>query len=349
MHKGIDLNTINLLNPVIISGIGTGGHYFPALVVALEFIKHQVPIVFLVREGSPEKEIASRYGIPIRTINPRGFFGKSLRAKIESLVSILVSVVVLGSITKKSVGITFGGYGAIPLVLSCIINRCPFFLFEPNRIPGRTTRLFSKKARAIFLGLGSNSKINGKVFITGIPVRREFKREMTGNKKSDYKTVLIYGGSQGSRFLNQMAIDIQKNLPGDFRLRIISGKRDYEWLRAKIVEPTSLVPFTLNPWDEISSCDIIVSRAGALAAYEIAVSGKPVIFIPFPYAIDNHQFYNAQYFSMLTNAVLIEEKDATSTRLIQELRKLKSGQKHAERGLIMDAETRIYRLVKELT
>ncbi|OGC41273.1 hypothetical protein A2Y85_00725 [candidate division WOR-3 bacterium RBG_13_43_14] len=337
------------MHKAIISGIGTGGHYFPALVVALEFIKQRVQVIFLVRKGSPEQEIAAKYGITTMAINPHGFFGKSLHAKIESLISMLISIVILGSVTKRSVGMAFGGYGAIPLVISCIINRCPFFLFEPNRVPGRATRLFSSRARAIFLGLGSNRKINGKAFITGIPVRREFRQGAPVNKQADCKTVLIYGGSQGSRFLNQIAIDIQKVLPGNFQLRIVSGKRDYERIRANVIGPTSVIPFTLNPWDEINTSDIIVSRAGALAGYEIAVSRKPVIFVPFPYAIDNHQYYNAQYFSTTTNAVLIEEKDMTAARLVEEIQKFGSDISRFDRGLILNAETRIYEIVKELS
>lgn len=332
---------------VIISGIGTGGHYFPALVVAREFMAHNIPVIFLARKESPEQEIALRYGIKTMAINPKGFFGKSLLNKIKSLISMLASIVVLGSITRKSIGIAFGGYGAIPLVISCMINRRPFFLFEPNRVPGRATRLFAGQARAIFLGLGSERRLSGKAYITGIPVRPEFKHLLSVNKKNEYKTVLFYGGSQGSRFLNQAAIDMQNILPDHLRLRIVCGKRDYEWVRSSLTGSTTVIPFTQNPWNEINNADVIVSRAGALAGYEIAVSGRPVIFVPFPYAIDRHQYYNAQYFAMTANAVLMEEKDLTVARLLAEVEKLHFDAQKAKAGLILDAESRIYRIVGE--
>ena len=119
---------------IIISGIGTGGHYFPALVVADEFVKNHIETIFLVRKGFPEEEMAKKYGLKTFYINPQPYYGKSLLNKITALEKAVESVLKLNPRTKKCVGISFGGFGSLPLILSCIINNQIFFLFELNCI-----------------------------------------------------------------------------------------------------------------------------------------------------------------------------------------------------------------------
>ena len=121
---------------VVISGIGTGGHYFPALVVAQELVKRKKDVIFLVRRGYAEEEIAQMHGLRTFAVIPKPFYGKSLSAKIISTVVLCKSVHALNKITKHVIALAFGGFGALPLLISCMWNRSPFFLFEPNRIPG---------------------------------------------------------------------------------------------------------------------------------------------------------------------------------------------------------------------
>ena len=337
-------NKQKMLKPkVVISGIGTGGHYFPAIVVAKELLRRKVEVIFLVRKGFFEEEIARMYGLKTFAINARAFYGKSLFCKILSIFYIIYSVLLLNTMTKRVAGIAFGGFGALPLLISCFINRSSFYLFEPNRIPGRATELFASRAKKIFLGLPLATKLKGDFIITGIPVRREFKTYVKDYRRKirSQKQILFLGGSQGARRLNSLALEIQGILPKKYQIVIICGKRDFNWVNSRRNGRTKVIPFTSSLWEEMQDADAIVSRSGALAGYEILLSNKPVVFIPFPFAVDNHQYYNAGYFTGVGDAILLEEKNLTKELLVQRIEERLHTKVKKKIKIILDAEKRI--------
>jgi UDP-N-acetylglucosamine--N-acetylmuramyl-(pentapeptide) pyrophosphoryl-undecaprenol N-acetylglucosamine transferase len=335
------------LNPlIVVSGIGTGGHYFPALVVAKTLMQRKRTVIFLVRRGGPEQRIARANGLATFPIPARGFYGKPVPAKIKSMISLFQALYRLCPLTKKAVGVAFGGFGSLPLIIACLINRRPFYLFEPNRIPGRATRFFADRARAVFLGLPLVRPVPGRTVITGIPIREEFKTAKEAVSAGNRKTVLIIGGSQGARRLNQLGIELQSVLPADYRIRIVSGERDFAWVDKSRNGRTRVIPFTHEPWEELQAASVIVSRAGALAGYEILAAGKKTIFIPYPFAVDNHQFYNAQYFAEIGAAELLEEKNLTKETVVTLIQRLAARKPTRLPGVILDAELRIADLVQ---
>jgi UDP-N-acetylglucosamine--N-acetylmuramyl-(pentapeptide) pyrophosphoryl-undecaprenol N-acetylglucosamine transferase len=326
---------------VVLSGIGTGGHYFPALVVAEEFLRRKVPVLFLARRGHREEVLARDRGIHVFCIDPKGFYGKALKDKIVSIVSIMTSIIMVSRVTGHVIGLAFGGYGSLPLIIACMVNRCPFYLFEPNRISGRATTLFAGKAVRVFLGLPLAKSGKGQNLVTGIPIRQEFKNVRAPSaKKKELKKILFIGGSQGARRLNDLAIALQGILAPGYEITIISGTCDHDRVKKLSHSMTRVIAFTEEPWQEIAKADIIVSRSGALAGYEIMSSGKPVIFIPFPYAIDDHQYYNAHYFAQTGNALVLREKDADEHTIAHHIVMMVSKQGR-DSGLILDAEKRI--------
>lgn len=326
---------------IIISGIGTGGHYFPALVVAEEFMKNNIETIFLVRKGFPEDEMAQKYGLKTFYIEPKPYFGKSIWNKFIALWMVFKSVLVLNKVTKHCAGISFGGFGSLPLILSCMINRQKFFLFEPNCIPGRTTRMFARFAKKVFVGLPNVKKLKGNVLFTGIPVRQEFKKPISTTSFSEKKTILFMGGSQGAKRLNEIAIKFQRILPQEYRIIIISGRRDFEWVNKEKDFRTVVIPFTTEPWSLIAQANVVVSRAGALSGYELLTMKKSVIFIPFPYAVDNHQYYNAEFFARMPNVKMILEKELNEKNLfemVNDLLQTKQTDKTQATKMIFDAE-----------
>ncbi|MBN2620130.1 glycosyltransferase [candidate division WOR-3 bacterium] len=332
---------------VVISGIGTGGHYFPALVVGEEFMRRRIPVLFLARRGHREEALARERGIPVFCTDPRGFYGKSLKNKIISIVSIMASIIMVSRVTNHVIGLAFGGYGSLPLIIACMVNRCPFYVFEPNRIPGRATTLFAGKARRIFLGLPLAKGVHGRSIVTGIPIRQEFKNDRAPSaKKKELKKILFIGGSQGARRLNDLAIALQNIRASGYQITIISGTRDHDRVKKLSYGTTRVVAFTEEPWHETAKADIIVSRSGALAGYEIMSSGKPVIFIPFPHAIDDHQYHNAHYFSRVGNALVLREGDADEQTVAHHIDTMVS-KKGRGSGIIWDAEKRIVTAIVE--
>ncbi|UCG92300.1 MAG: UDP-N-acetylglucosamine--N-acetylmuramyl-(pentapeptide) pyrophosphoryl-undecaprenol N-acetylglucosamine transferase [candidate division WOR-3 bacterium] len=332
----------NKYQKVIISGVGTGGHYFPAAVVARELFKRDIEVLFLVRRGYHEEKVARHYGLNIFYIKIHPFYGKSVFRKMIFIVSLLYSIYKLHSVTKDALGLTFGGFGSLPVIISCLLHRRPLYMFEPNRIPGRATKMFFSKARKVFLGLPLMTVPKGNSMVTGIPIREDFKHiSKPYAKLVQRKRILFYGGSQGAQKLNNLAVELQAILPQEYEIVIISGERDYEWVYSKRNGRTRVIPFTLSPWDEIENADIIVSRSGALAGYEILSSNRPVIFIPFPFAVDNHQYYNAEFFTRIGNAVVIRERDVTGNLIAEKIIDLIKRDVQKKACITFDAEQRI--------
>ncbi len=347
MKKGQEISQSKTQSlKVVISGIGTGGHFFPAVVVAQELLKRKVDVIFLVRKGYFEEEVATIYGLKTIAVKSAAFYGASLFRKFFSIFALIYSVCLIIPITKNVVGIAFGGFGALPLLISCVVNRSAFYLFEPNRIPGRATKLFASKAKRIFLGLGLSLPLKGNSVITGVPIRPQFRIHFMKNqkKKARDKKVLFLGGSQGARRLNKFALDIQRLLPQEYAIIILCGKRDFSWVNSRRNGRTRVVSFTFSPWDEMQDADVIVSRSGALAGYEILFSNTPTIFIPFPYAIDDHQYYNAEHFSQIGNAVVMRERSLTEKMLVKKIMEL-ARINRKKSTISLDAEKRIVDII----
>ena len=261
--------------------------------------------------------------------------------KLTALISYIRGTYRLYGIMKRSAAIAFGGFGALPLITACVFRRCEFFLFEPNRVPGRATRMFASRAKMIFLGMPPVSMIGGRTTVTGIPLRHEFKSYRSKRiRRSPKKTILFFGGSGGARRLNELALELQHILPVRYTLVIISGRRDYEWVVQGKTKRTQVIPFSHQPWRELMKADVVVSRSGALAGYEILTSHVPAVFIPYPYAIDDHQWFNAQYFASQGNNIVMRQEDVTAPRLAGAIKKL-STRKRQRMQLPHDVEKKI--------
>lgn len=333
---------------IIVSGIGTGGHYFPAIVVAQALQRRALNVIFLVRHGSTEEEVARGYGLQTFSVNARPYYGVSILKKLRFVFSLFISVYRLHALTRDAVGLAFGGFGAVALILACRMNRSAYYLFEPNRVPGRATRRFAGSARRVFLGLPPVGEMNSRTTVIGIPVRAEFKQLRTSTsrkKKGASLTVFFYGGSQGARRLNDLAVELRRAMSSRWRFTIISGPRDYERVARIKDARTRVLPFTEKPWDEIRQADIVVSRAGALAGYEILCLAKRTIFIPFPYAIDDHQYHNAEYFARVGDAMVLREQGLTGEMLLTSIKQLLKRKHGSRKCIVRDAEDKIVDLL----
>lgn len=333
--------TCRAVHRVVISGIGTGGHYFPAVVTAVELNRRGFEVCFLVRRGYHEESVARRHGIEVCPVRSRPFYGRSLIDKLLFVPALVQSVLKLNHLVRGSIGLVFGGFGAVPLCVSCVMKRRPFYIFEPNRVPGRATRCFASRARRVFLGMGLINPLRGRVLLTGIPMRHEFKSAMvttarrTGRRPVE---ILFYGGSQGARRLNDLALELQGSMPEDWQLTVIAGARDYERVDRLRTARTRVLEFSERPWEEIGRADIVVSRAGALAGYEIMFLNKKAIFIPFPFAVDAHQHHNASYFADVGSALVCAEDGLTARRIRQAIDELLNTRKLGQTELARNAE-----------
>lgn len=307
---------------LIISGGGTAGHLYPALVIAQK-LKEKAPEIQITFVGSSrklEKTIMEHYKADFISLKIEGIKGKGLKIVKSLLVlpySFIKSLAILIRI-KPALVIGVGGYSSGPIVILSSWIKIPTLIMEQNVYPGFTNRMlvpWVKKAVVAFEN--SLPHFKGKGVFIGNPVREEFYNlppKMTNHKLS----ILIFGGSQGSHFLNKGVVDSLQFLKKDKdNLRIFhqTGKEDYEWVKNCYTQnefrDVVVSSYFYNIADYFQKSDIIISRAGATTIAELTAAQKASMLIPFSKATDNHQVLNARELEKINSAEVILEKEFT--------------------------------------
>ncbi len=326
---------------LIFAGGGTGGHLFPALAIAdkvKEMIEKrtEIEIIFIGTKRGIEYRMKDSLGYPLHIINMRGI------ARSFTLKNLMVPFIVISAIFKSwsllnsfkpQIVIGTGGYVSWAILKVASWKNIRTLLQEQNSFPGVTTRQLAPKAKKIYLGFEKAKellKTNAEIITTGNPVRSEIKlmsREKACNAlglDSNKKTILILGGSQGARAINNAIIkSLQHNeLNKNYQLLWQSGKRDYKDVATKVgnkVISSSLFPFAKNMAQVYSAADIVIARAGALTLAEIVHCKLPSILIPFPFAAGDHQKKNALDYVDRKMAIMIEETELDEIDVLAEV------------------------------
>ncbi len=311
---------------LLIAASGTGGHIFPALAVA-EALPNSWNIFWLgVPDRLESKVVPKKY--PITSIRVSALQARGIR-KIFQIIKLLFSTVdVIRLIRRKKIEIVFttGGYIAAPSIIGSKLCGIPVVLHESNAFPGKVTRFFGRLCDQVALGLpNAVENLHGcRTVFTGTPVRNSF---LVNNDLPSWvpngrgPLVVVMGGSQGAIGLNRMVIEIVPWLLNEgCRLVHITGRHDKTSFPK--VENYVDQPFTVDIPGLLQHADLVISRAGASALSELAVCNTPTIFIPFPYAADNHQDCNASYAARFGAALIVHEDlsgEKTLRRVIKPL------------------------------
>jgi UDP-N-acetylglucosamine--N-acetylmuramyl-(pentapeptide) pyrophosphoryl-undecaprenol N-acetylglucosamine transferase len=307
---------------IIISGGGTAGHLYPALAVG-DKLKEKDPTLHLTFVGSRrevEKTIMKHYHANFISLKIEGIKGRGLKAAKSLLflpLSFMKSFVILLRIRPKLV-IGAGGYSSGPVVLLASLMRIPTLILEQNLYPGFTNRLLIPLVRKAVVSFRSSlPSFKGKGTFIGNPVREEFYR-LSPKEKSDKLTVLIFGGSQGSHFLNKAITSSLPLLKKERENLIIfhqTGKKDYEWVKKDYAQNgfrgVTVASYFFEMASYFQKSDLIISRAGATTIAELIASQKASVLIPFSQATDNHQYFNARELEKIRGAEIILEKEFT--------------------------------------
>jgi UDP-N-acetylglucosamine--N-acetylmuramyl-(pentapeptide) pyrophosphoryl-undecaprenol N-acetylglucosamine transferase len=304
---------------VIIAGGGTGGHLFPGMAIAQEFLERDRDnkVLFIGTRRGIENRILRKEGYELRFIDIEGLRRRGMLRGVNVLMktpkSMYQSYKILNDFNPDIV-LGVGGYAAGPVLFMAYIMGFNTAIHEQNSIPGFTNRILGRFVRMIFISFPETYTWfpSGKTFLTGNPVRKELVMNGLNNYKKDKFTLLILGGSQGSHEVNISVLDSMDYL-SEFidSIRIIhqSGDRDYEFLlngyRRRGIDAT-VIPFIDYMKEVYIKADLVISRAGATTLSEIAIFGKPSILIPFPHAANNHQFKNAKILENKRAARVIE-------------------------------------------
>ena len=326
---------------ILIAGGGTGGHLFPALAIGEE-IQRRIPEAKIHYIGSifgleskvyPIKDVWHTL-LPIRGLQ-RGFSIKSILRNLILPFRIIRSLFKTNNLLKEFVPevlIGTGGYAsAIPLyMVAKKDDSTTIILQEQNSYPGITTRMFAKKAEKICVAFDEpNKSLVSNTVLTGNPVRNGIGNGNPDNGFKEFnfkninKTIFLFGGSQGSAFLNKAMSKIAEKISGA-GIQILWQTGDAEYLKYSSMDSKSIriVPFVNNMADAYAMSDLLVCRSGALTLAEITVCGKPSILIPFPHAAGNHQKKNAEALADSGAAKVINEKSLTSKVLMHTIMNL---------------------------
>jgi UDP-N-acetylglucosamine--N-acetylmuramyl-(pentapeptide) pyrophosphoryl-undecaprenol N-acetylglucosamine transferase len=218
-----------------------------------------------------------------------------------------------------------GGYAAGPMMLATWLSHIPNVIFEPNAEPGLTNKLLAKLSGRIATGYEISAQAWGKkAVVTGCPVRSEFFSIAPRKLEKPFR-LLITGGSQGALPINRTFVDAMDQLAArkaDLSIVHQTGERDYNAVRTAYARReinAEVVSFLTNMAERFAWADIIVCRAGAITAAEVAAAGRAAIFIPFGAATDSHQLRNAQEMQRAGAGCVITENELTAARLTTEI------------------------------
>lgn len=351
---------------IVIAGGGTGGHLYPGIAIAEELQRRRrgLEIVF-AGVGLPlEREILERHGYRLVAVRSGGVIGKSIGARLKGLWraagGLLQSARLLHRIRPEAV-IGVGGYASGPMVMAAAMLRIPTLIQEQNYVPGMTNRMLAPWVRKVAVSFSETKHfLGGRGEVTGNPIRAAFaaaKRKARGETFS----VLVFGGSQGARAINDAVIAALPYLEAQrlgLRFHHMTGPADLARAMAGYAArgfPAGAVAYIADIREAYEQADLVIARSGASTVAEIAACGKASILVPLPTSAHDHQRKNARAFADAGAAIVMEEASLTGeslARTILDLRgdpaKVLAMERAAASLARPDAAARIADLVEEL-
>jgi len=315
---------------LLIAGGGTGGHVFPAIAIAQEWLARgsEREVVLVGTERGIEMKLVPQAGLPLETLRVAGLKGKGGATLVKNLAMLVPAMLDARGVLRKHRPVAafgVGGYAAGPMLLATWLGRVPNIIFEPNAEPGLTNKLLARISTRIATGYEISARAWGKkAIVTGCPVRREFFSIQPRRLGTPFR-LLVTGGSQGALPINRTFVDAMDRLAArKNELAIVhqTGERDYNAVRTAYARReinAEVVSFLTNMAERFAWADMIVCRAGAITAAEIAAAGRAAIFIPFGRATDSHQLRNAQEMTRAAAGRLISESELTAEKLTGEI------------------------------
>ena len=314
----------------VMAGGGTGGHVMPALAVARELRARGHAVRFIGTRGGLEAKLVPADGFPIEWIEIGGLMRVGLRQTLITLAELPWSVWQVSRMldrARPAAVFSTGGFVAGPVLLAALWKRLPVIVMEPNAIPGFTHRKLARFVARALLSFPETAKWFPPAVaeVTGLPVRGEFFA-IPPKPRSSQLTVLITGGSQGSRTLNRAAQESWKLWDrGTVRLIHQTGPTVYQQLASEFQASGidgELSPFLADMPAAFAAADIVVSRAGMGTVSELAAAGKPSILVPLPTAADQHQLRNAEAMERIGASRMVLDAEFNGQRLVEEVTRL---------------------------
>ena len=353
---------------VIISAGGTGGHIYPALAIInkIKEIEPNSEFLYIGTHNRMEKDIIPKYNIPFESIEIYGINRKNILKNFKTLSCFIKAKKKCEKIIKEfnpDCVIGVGGYVTGPVISSAHKLGYKTFIHEQNSVPGKANLYLSKYVDEIFVSFKSslNEFPKYKTIYTGNPCSEEALKKEAIDKKTlglseDKKLILFVMGSLGSDKVNNMLYKTMNSFSDkDYEILFVTGASSYDEMKdKKYPKNVKVLPYIDDMTRVMKKTDLMISRAGASTLSEITALQVPTILVPSPYVPNNHQYKNALDLTKNNAAILIEEKDLNSDKLVKTIddiinnEELISNMKKALSELsVSDSADRIYKAIKE--
>ena len=314
---------------LMIAGGGTGGHIYPAIAIAREYVARDASrkVIFVGTERGLEKTIVPKAGFPLEFINVGGLKGKGGLDLIRNVARLPLGFIDAWRAVgrhRPDVVLGVGGYSSGPVLVAARLRGVPTMIHEANAFPGLANRVVARWVTAVAVAfadaLPRMNRPDGVV--TGNPIRREFFEAAGRQPAGERKRLLIFGGSQGSRVLNDAmtgALLFLARHKDTIDIVHQTGPNELEKVKTAYTQSAftdaRVVPYLDPMADEIAAADVVVSRAGAMTIGELSAIGRAAILVPFAAATNNHQELNARVVERAGGAVVITEAELSPERL----------------------------------
>ncbi len=312
---------------VLIAAGGTGGHIYPGIAIAKEIMRRdeRSEVLFVGTSRGLEKRIVPENGFQLSLITSAGLKSVGVIGKLKGVgvlpISFFESARLLREF-KPDVVVGAGGYVSGPVLLIASLMRFPTMVMDSNALPGFTNRKLARFVDKAALTFDEALPFFGeKGIVTGNPVRKEFF-EVPRKERGEKTNILVFGGSQGARAINNAMMSALPLLEGrSNKIRIVhqTGEADFEKTREMYsrsrIEDHEVRPFISDMFVEFGNADIVVCRAGATTCAELGAAGKASIMIPLPTAADDHQRKNAEAFERAGASRMLIQADLNGESL----------------------------------
>ena len=361
---------------VIVAAAGTGGHINPAIAIANKIKREnkKSEILFVGTNRGLENDLVPRAGFELKTIEAHGLSKKISIENIQNMMATYRGIKQAEEIIKKfkpDIVVGTGGYICGPVFVAAQKLKIPTAIHESNAFPGTAVKMLAPKVNTVLVGFkDAKDRIKNakKVVVTGNPTKIK-KLELTEQQKNEIKLkngittnlpiVLVFGGSQGAKAINDTLLGIIKNklnekyqiiwAAGPAQFNIIQESLERDKMTISNIKNTKIVPYIYNMEEIMNISDVVIARSGAMTITEVAIVGKPAIFIPLPNVSQNHQEYNAKVLVNAGAAEMILNSELNDTllhksieRIISNTEKMKKMGEAAEKIAVQNVEDRIY-------
>ena len=361
---------------VIIAAAGTAGHINPGIAIANKIKKEdsKSEIIFIGTDRGLENDLVPRAGYKLKQVEAYGL-GKNLIKNLKTFKGIFQAKKIIKEF-KPDIVIGVGGYICGPVILAAHKLKIPTMLHESNAFPGKAVKMLAKITDTILISFeDARDRIPkaNKIVLTGTPIKIN-TTQLTENQKKDIlrqlnlsdekPIVLIFGGSQGAKKINEAVVDLlSQNKKLDYKIILSAGEKQYntviEQCRENKIDisknaDVKVFPYIYDMGEVEKIADVLVCRSGATTIAEISAIGKPAIFVTLPNVSNNHQTYNAKVLENINAAKIIKNDELTGEKLnnminsmIFNKNNLKTMGENAKKISITDIEERIYKEIKQ--